>query len=451
MNQAYEVNFDGLVGPTHNYSGLSYGNTASLHNQNLPSNPRAAALQGLEKMKMLHDLGIKQGVFPPHERPHLPTLRVLGFTESEDRLGEAVFKTSPEIFFNCFSAAAMWTANAATVSPSVDSSDKHVHFTPANLCSKFHRSFEHHTTQKILKTIFSNPIYFIHHDALPSNSYFSDEGAANHTRFCNGYGNPGIQLFVYGKSSFHPTIIQPLKFPARQADEASYAIARLHKLYPKHTVFAQQSPEAIDAGVFHNDVISVGNQHLFFYHEDAFFRTEEVIQDLQKKVRDICLQDLFLIKVPKKRISLAQAVKSYLFNSQIVTLEDQTMTILAPQECQMTPEVELFLRELSQEPQNPINSIRYLDLNQSMQNGGGPACLRLRIVLTEQELAETHPHVLFTETLYQNLSKWIQKHYRDRLTPHELVDPTLIQETRQALDELTQILQLGSIYSFQQN
>ena len=144
-------------------------------------------------------------------------------------------------------------------------------------------------------------------------------------------------------------------------------------------------------------------------------------------------------------------VKSYLFNSQIVTLEDQTMTILAPQECQMTPEVELFLRELSQEPQNPINSIRYLDLNQSMQNGGGPACLRLRIVLTEQELAETHPHVLFTETLYQNLSKWIQKHYRDRLTPHELVDPTLIQETRQALDELTQILQLGSIYSFQQN
>ena len=198
-------------------------------------------------------------------------------------------------------------------------------------------------------------------------------------------------------------------------------------------------------------MISVGNQHLFFYHEDAFFRTEEVIQDLQKKVRDICLQDLFLIKVPKKRISLAQAVKSYLFNSQIVTLEDQTMTILAPQECQMTPEVELFLRELSQEPQNPINSIRYLDLNQSMQNGGGPACLRLRIVLTEQELAETHPHVLFTETLYQNLSKWIQKHYRDRLTPHELVDPTLIQETRQALDELTQILQLGSIYSFQQN
>ena len=27
---AYEVNFDGLVGPTHNYAGLSYGNVASL-------------------------------------------------------------------------------------------------------------------------------------------------------------------------------------------------------------------------------------------------------------------------------------------------------------------------------------------------------------------------------------------------------------------------------------
>ncbi|MBS4168605.1 N-succinylarginine dihydrolase [Parachlamydia sp. AcF125] len=448
MNQAYEVNFDGLVGPTHAYGNLSYGNAAPLETQNLPSNPKAAALQGLEKMKRLHDLGIKQGVLPPPERPHIPTLRNLGFTEVEERLGAAVFKASPEIFFSCFSAENIWTANAATISPSIDSSDKHVHFTPANLCSKFHRAFDYQTAQKILKTIFSNPIYFTHHDALPSNSYFSDEGSANHTRFCSRYEHPGVQLFVYGKSSFHPTIIQPSKFPPRQADEASFAIARMHKLYPKHTIFAQQNPAAIDAGVFHNDLIALGNQYVFLYHENAFFQTEEVIENLQKKVQEVCSRDLFLVKVPKKRISLSQAVKSSLFNSQLVTLENQSMAILASQECQKIPAVELFLRELTEEAHNPISSVHYLDL-QNMQNGGGPACLRLRVVLTERELAETHPHVLFSNTLYQVLTKWIHKHYRDRLAPSDLMDPKLIKESREALDELTKVLQLGSIYSFQ--
>ena len=58
----FEANFDGLVGPTHNYAGLSVGNVASLNNAKNTSNPKQAAKQGLAKMKALADLGMVQGV-----------------------------------------------------------------------------------------------------------------------------------------------------------------------------------------------------------------------------------------------------------------------------------------------------------------------------------------------------------------------------------------------------
>ncbi|MDX2347040.1 MAG: N-succinylarginine dihydrolase, partial [Legionella sp.] len=34
MTAVYELNLDGLVGPTHHYAGLAYGNTASLAHAN---------------------------------------------------------------------------------------------------------------------------------------------------------------------------------------------------------------------------------------------------------------------------------------------------------------------------------------------------------------------------------------------------------------------------------
>jgi len=447
--ETFEVNFDGLIGPTHNYSGLSYGNLPSIKSQASISNPREAALQGLNKMKFLADLGLKQGVFPPHERPYLPLLETIGFSGSHKHIISQTLKESPEIYEACCSAAPMWVANAATVSPSIDSSDRHVHFTPANLSNKFHRSFEWETTAKILKAVFPNPHFFSHHAPLPAGPNFSDEGAANHLRFCSKYGNPGVQLFVFGKSSYHPTATMPARFPARQTLEASQSIARLHHLYADHFLLAQQNPAAIDAGVFHNDVISVGNQHVFFYHENAFVGTEEIVHQLQHKVRQICDQELYLIKVPAQRISFQLAVQSYLFNSQIVTLPDQTMKLIAPLECQQIPEVEKFLNELIQIPDNPIGSIDYLNLRESMQNGGGPACLRLRVVLNESELSAVNPSVFLTERLYERLTEWILKHYRTQLTPKDLTDPKLIEEGQAALSELTKILNLGPIYSFQ--
>ncbi len=449
MNEAFEVNFEGLVGPTHNYSGLSYGNIASMQNQASISNPKKAALQGLEKMQFLSSLGIKQAILPPHERPHLPTLMALGYAGSEAYVLESAFSQDPEIFYNCSSASAMWTANAATCTPSIDSVDNRAHFTAANLVSKFHRSLESSFTHEILKQIFSDSVFFRHHSPLPASPDFSDEGAANHTRLCLDYAQPGIHLFVYGRHAWKPNTHKPKNFPARQTLEASQSIARLHRLFPDRVVFAQQNPHAIDAGVFHNDVASVGNKNVFLYHEEAFVDTPKTIEDLQLKMQSLCKSELIPIEVRAADVSLQEAVHSYLFNSQLVSLDSASMALIAPSECEQLPAVKHTLENILADSRNPIREVHYFNLHESMRNGGGPACLRLRIVLTKEELQETHPGIFLTDKLYRELKAWIELHYRDQLHPKNLADPILWTEIKEALNELTQILKLGPIYPFQ--
>jgi succinylarginine dihydrolase len=444
-----EMNFDGIIGPTHNYSGLSYGNVASMEHGQLVSNPKQAALQGLAKMHTLMSLGIKQAVLPPQERPFIPILHSLGFMGSETEILEKAWKTDPKILMACSSAACMWAANAATVSPSADSNDERVHFTPANLISKFHRSFEGATTSLVLYRIFNHPAYFAHHHPLPYHMDYADEGAANHTRFCKAFDQPGIQLFVYGRSIQSQQHPLPKKFPARQTDEASKALARLHRLSPSRVIFAQQNPDAIDAGVFHNDVIAVSHQNVFLYHEKAFTNTPQIIQQLRNLMEQHCQTALIELEVKSEDIPLEEAVKTYLFNSQIITLPDQTMALIAPQECQASPSINHFLQQLLENKNQPIRQVIYQNIRESMQNGGGPACLRLRVALKKKEYDVMHQPVQLTEELYQNLVKWIEKHYRDQLLPKDLPDPQLLKEGRHALDELTNILQLGPIYSFQ--
>ncbi|MFL5812524.1 MAG: N-succinylarginine dihydrolase [Bdellovibrionia bacterium] len=452
MARAYEVNFDGLVGPTHNYSGLSLGNIASTGNRASVSNPQEAALQGLEKMRYLAQLGMKQGVLPPQERPFIPALKKLGFSGSDKQILRKAAAEAPEILSACYSASSMWTANAATVSPSADTTDGKVHFTPANLISKFHRSIEPETTARILKAIFKNKKHFAHHDPLPPGMYFGDEGAANHTRFCAEYGKPGVEFFVYGRKAFGTPGPEPKRYPARQTLEASSAVARLHELDPKTVIFAQQSPEAIDAGVFHNDVASVGNRDLLFYHEKAFLDASQTLRGLRDAYSSVCEGEFRSLEVKESQVSMADAVKSYLFNSQLLTLPDGTTALLAPMECQETESVRRYIDCLSKDAQSPIQSFHFLDLRQSMRNGGGPACLRLRVVLTKAEMKACSGRVFIEkddDKLYKKLVAWVKKHYRDQLSMDDLADPALLNECRTALDELTQILKLGSIYPFQ--
>lgn len=443
-SRAVEANFDGLVGPTHNYSGLSLGNVASQANLNAVSNPRQAALQGLAKMKTLADRGFVQGVLPPHERPHLPTLRALGFSGSDRRILAAAAK-HPRLLASVASASAMWAANAATVSPSADTADGRLHFTPANLNAKFHRSIEHPVTGRILQAMFADESLFAHHSALPASSSLGDEGAANHSRLCANYGDPGVELFVYGRSALaDESKHQPARYPARQTLEASQAIARLHGLGDEHVVYAQQNPAAVDAGVFHNDVIAVANGNTLFYHELAFSDERRVLDELASKLRGTQLQ---AVRVSEADVPLAEAVSSYLFNSQLLNTE-KGMLLVVPGECREVDSVNRYLDTLLHSD-GPIASVEVFELNQSMRNGGGPACLRLRVVLQPNELAAIHPGVLLNDSLFARLTDWVNTHYRDQLRQEDLADPSLLTESRTALDELTQILGLASIYDFQ--
>ena len=446
MNErAVEANFDGLVGPTHNYSGLSPGNLAATSHAMQRSNPRAAALQGLAKMKALADLGFVQGVLPPHERPDVSALRALGFSGDDAAVIGRAGKEAPNLLSACSSAAAMWVANAATVSPSADTGDGRVHFTPANLASSFHRTLEAPTTSRILRAIFADPAHFAHHAALPGAPQLADEGAANHTRLCGEYADPGVELFVYGRDGSDASRPGPRRYPARQTLTASQAVARLHGLAPQRCVFAQQNPDAIDAGVFHNDVIAVGNRDVLFCHEQAFADGAQTIAAVQRALGDVALRT---IVAPAAQVSLADAVETYLFNSQLLSLPDGRMLLVAPAECRSHPRVGPYLDALIAGG-GPICEVLTFDLRQSMHNGGGPACLRLRVVLGAAAQAAVVPGVWMDDRLHAQQAAWVATHYRDRLLPADLADPALQQESRTALDRLTQLLQLGSLYSFQ--
>ena len=444
--KAYEINFDGLVGPTHNYAGLSHGNLASQRSKHAVSNPRAAALEGLAKMKVLADLGVRQAVLPPHERPDVGALRRMGFSGSDADVLWKAKQSNPVLLATCCSASAMWAANAATVSPSSDCADGRVHFTPANLVSQAHRSLEPETTASLLRAIFPNADHFVHHPPLQCATAFGDEGAANHVRLAPSHGQAGVELFVYGRSALDPTTLAPAQFPARQTREASQAIARLHGLAPEKMVLAQQNPAAIDRGVFHNDVVCVGNVNVLLYHEQAFADGERVVAELAEKLAATGAE-LVAIKVPASALSLEDAVKTYLFNSQIVSLPDGTMSLIAPAECAEHARTGAVIDDWVLGGR--IRSVRYVTVRQSMSNGGGPACLRLRVVLTEPELAAMNPGMLFEDALHAALTDWVNRHYREHLTGDDLADPKLLEESRAALDELTALLGLPGIYAFQ--
>jgi succinylarginine dihydrolase len=447
-----EVNFDGLVGPTHNYAGLSYGNLASMSHRGAASNPRRAALQGLAKMKTLADLGIPQAVLPPHERPAIAALRAFGFTGRTDAaVLSAAAKGAPELLGAASSASAMWVANAATVTPSSDSADRRVHFTPANLASKLHRSFEPAQTARTLRAIFSSADHFTHHDPVPGAHLFGDEGAANHTRLAPSAAHRGLHVYVYGHQALaRDSARSRLRFPSRQAMEASAAVARAHGLSAAQAVFIPQSAAAINAGVFHNDVIAVGNDDVYLYHESAYNRTPQAIAALRSAYAALHPgHSLNAIRVPARRVSLPDAVRSYLFNSQLVTLSPGRMALIAPADCAEIPSVRDYIADLIADPGNPVSEVRFLDLRESMRNGGGPACLRLRVTLNAAERAALPSGIWINDTTYPRLVAWVKKHYREKLAPADLGDPALLAESRRALAELSRLLGLGYIYPFQ--
>jgi succinylarginine dihydrolase len=446
-----EVNFDGLVGPTHSYAGLSYGNVASASNQGAASSPRKAALQGLAKMEAVAALGLVQGVLPPHERPHVPTLRAHGYQGGDAEILAKVAKDDPVLLARVSSASAMWTANAATVIPAVDAHDRRTHFVVANLREMFHRAIEPPVTERALRAVFRDESRFSVHAALPRESRegddYGDEGAANHTRLtasaANGGNAAGVHLFVYGTASDAARV--PARYPARQTLEASERVAQLGLLDRARCVFAQQNADAIDAGVFHNDVIAVGNGNMLLCHELAF---EDRVATLAG-LRNVAGESLVVAEISADEVTLEEAVKSYLFNSQLLTLPDGSMALVAPCECEENPRVKAAIDRVIADAANPLRRAIYMDVRESMRNGGGPACLRLRVPMTDADLGAMNRAVLVDAAKLAELRAWVMKRYRESLLPTDLADPALLRESRDALDELTRILALGPIYDFQ--
>ena len=412
-----EINFDGIIGPSHNYAGLSLGNIASSSNAGAASQPRAAALQGIEKMRANLRLGLAQGFFMPLDRPNNTWLAGLA-TDMES--------AEPHIRAAAFSASAMWAANAATVSPAPDTADGRCHLSAANLLTMAHRSHEWHGTLAQLKLAFADDKHFAVHAAVPPP--YGDEGAANFMRLCPSHGEAGIEIFVYGKAGG--------PFPARQHIESSKAIARAHRLDPTKTLFVQQSEVAIAAGAFHNDVVAVANERVLFIHEQALEYPEETYAQIRS-----LMPEAEIVVVPANRVSLADAIQSYLFNAQLVTLPDGGMALILPGEAQANSNVWGWLSEMV-EGNGPIRELVPVDVRQSMANGGGPACLRLRVVAGP---ANVDQRFMADEAKLDRIAETIAEHWPESISPDQVGDAALVQQVQMARNALLDALGLAEL------
>ncbi len=412
-----EINFDGIVGPSHNYAGLSLGNLASTRNAGQVSQPRAAALEGVAKMRANLDLGLTQGIFLPHPRPNQAWLADLSTTIDE---------ADPALAANAMSASAMWAANAATVSPAPDTADQRCHLTIANLRTMPHRSHEWPATLAQLRLAFGDARHFTVHAPIPP--AFGDEGAANHMRLAPAYEEPGVEIFVYGVSGG--------AFPARQHLEASRAIARLHRLDPARTLFAEQSEQAIAAGAFHNDVVAVANGSLLFAHEKAFAQRDQLIADCVRLV-----PGFELVEVAESDVPLPDAISSYLFNAQLVGPANGETTLIVPAEAQETPAVWAWLQgHLA--GNGPIRHVEVVDVRQSMANGGGPACLRLRVVA---EPTTVDPRFLADHARLDVIAEVVERLWPAEIPNDNLQQPALIRDIEAARRALLDALDLGEL------
>ena len=409
-----EINFDGLIGPSHNYAGLSLGNLASAKNAGGTSQPRSAALQGIAKMRANIALGLTQGVFLPQSRPDRAWLASLGCAPETAPAG---------LLANALSASSMWAENAATVSPAADTEDGTCHLSVANLQTMPHRSHEWQGTLAQLRLAFANPAFTVHG---PIPAPFGDEGAANHMRLSAAHEAPGVEIFVYGVTGG--------PFPARQHIEASRSVARLHGV--SRALFVQQSEEAIAAGAFHNDVVAVANERVLFAHELAFADKDSFYRDLRA-----LLPQVEIVEVPTAAVSLSDAIQSYLFNAQLVTLPNGGMALILPTEAQDNSRVWRWLSDMVA-GNGPIRQLIPVDVRQSMANGGGPACLRLRVVC---DPATVDPRFLVDNAALDRIEEIVATHWPEAIEPGQLADPELWHQIGQARASLLMALDLGEL------
>lgn len=441
-----EINIDTLVGPTHHFGGLGVGNIASQLHAYRTSRPREAALEGLRKAALIASLGVPQYLFLPPARPRLNWLKELGLGVDSSEQLSAALHTAPRAFSAAFSSAFMWAANMATVSAACDCRDRRLHITPANLISSWHRAGEAAERISDLNRLLGSLDNCTLHPPLSPIVPLRDEGAANHMRLCEATGKIGFNIFVYGDDSqldFHDW-----KFLPRQTLDACQAIARRHQLDPQRTFFLQQHPAAISAGVFHNDVIAASLGSLLIHHELAFRDAERQLQRLDESFRQATGTPLLRIEIQSSDLPLDAAVRSYFFNSQIVTprgpatsSHSPRMVLISPRQCSKIASTQRLIERLIASSENPIEEVHYVSLEQSMAGGGGPACLRLRVPLAQGEIERLPSQLRLGPRLEERLAAAIERWYPESLELADLCDPAYARELSQVSINLQKELQ----------
>ncbi len=436
----------GLPGPTHHYSGLSSDNVASTLNRGSISNPRQAALQGLDLARLLNSLGIRAAILPPQLRPNLGLLRK-HFSGNNESVILQASREAPALLESASSSSAMWVANAATVTPTIDSGDGKLHLTVANLFTNLHRRIEAEDTYRVLRSIFADVPGSMVHLPLSAAAGQRDEGAANHMRLSPTHSDKGLHVFVYGADG---RALDPES--ARQTLSASRAVKNLHHISDEQACFIRQNPAVIKQGVFHNDVIGVSNGNVLLAHEEAYDRGRDSIETIEEAYSALHPgKALCSLVISERELSVEEAVHTYFFNSQIVTRPDGGMSLIAPIEVKEKYDGKALdvMERLCASPDNPIDEVHLADLRQSMRNGGGPACLRLRAAMNETQIAAmaSSVNVLATDALLGSLTDIIESFYPEQLHPTDIGNPDLFHCCQHVLGELGRVMGLPLLIS----
>ena len=116
-------------------------------------------------------------------------------------------------------------------------------------------------------------------------------------------------------------------------------------------------------------------------------------------------------RLPAAEVPLADAIRSYLFNAQLVTPPGGEQTLIVPTEARETPSVWRWI-ERHVAGNGPIRRVEVVDVRQSMANGGGPACLRLRVVA---DPATVDPRFLVDEAKLDRIGEVIARHWPEQI------------------------------------
>ena len=90
----------------------------------------------------------------------------------------------------------------------------------------------------------------------------------------------------------------------------------------------------------------------------------------------------------------------------------------------------------------PIRRVEIVDVRQSMANGGGPACLRLRVVA---DPATIDPRLLVDDARLDRMADVVRRHWPAEIANDDLQAPALVRDIEAARNALLKELDLSEL------